>query len=123
MTSYQSQAMKQFNYALMLKSFLLWTGILTVCLLIAGFPVGILIVTAGSMLAMMLHSLMPGVGVVLVVGGVIGIQLLGVMIAAATLTLNGTHPKDISWLPWLSGTDDPQNYAVFASCPLTCEIK
>ncbi len=123
MTISQSQTIDQSNYGLMLKSFLLWTAILTVCLLIAGFPVGILIVTVGSLLAMVLHEVLPGMGLVMIVGSFITVQLIGVMIAAAMLTLQGTHPSDVSWLPWLSGQSNPQNYSVYAACPLTCEVK
>jgi hypothetical protein len=123
MTVSQSQATTQSNYGLMLKSFLLWTGILTVCLLIVGFPVGILIVTVGSLLAMVLHEVLPGIGLVMIVGSFISVQLVGVMVAAAMLTLKGTHPSDVSWLPWLSGQSNPQHHSVYAACPLTCEIK
>jgi hypothetical protein len=118
-----SQMISRSNYGLMLKSFLLWTGILTVCLLITGFPVGIFIVAIGSLMAMMMHEILPGIGIVMVVGSFIAIQLVGVMVVAALLTLKGTHPSDVSWLPWLSGQSNPQNHAIFASCPLTCEIR
>jgi len=123
MTVSQNQTISQPNYGLMLKSFLLWTAILTVCLLIVGFPVGILIVTVGSLLAMALHEILPGIGLVMIVGSFIAVQLIGVMIAAAILTLKGTHPSDVSWLPWLSGQSNPQNHSVYAACPLTCEVK
>ncbi len=123
MTVSQNQTISQPNYGLMLKSFLLWTAILTVCLLIVGFPVGILIVTVGSLLAMALHEILPGIGLVMIVGSFITVQLIGVMIAAAILTLKGTHPSDVSWLPWLSGQSNPQNHSVYAACPLTCEVK
>lgn len=123
MTVSQSPAIVQPDYGLMLKSFLLWMGILTVCLLIIGFPIGIVIVTLGSALAMVLHSVIPGVGLVLVAGGIVGVQLVGVMLVAAMLTLKGIHPKDVSWLRWLRGEADPQHKAKYASCPLTCEIE
>jgi hypothetical protein len=119
----QSQAINEPDYGLMLKSFLLWTGILTVCLLIIGFPVGILIVTIGSMLAMVLHSVMPGMGIIVVAGGFIAVQVLGVMLTAAILTLKGVHPKDVSWLPWTRGEANPQHESVYAACPLTCDIE
>lgn len=119
----QTQTISRFNYGLMLKSFLLWFGILTVCLLIIGFPVGILIVTIGSILAVVLNAVMPGVGLVLVAGGFIAVQLVGVAIASAVLTLRGTHPQDISWLPWARGEANPTNESTFAACPLTCEVK
>ncbi|MBF2028885.1 MAG: hypothetical protein IGS48_19345 [Oscillatoriales cyanobacterium C42_A2020_001] len=122
MTVSQSQMVNQSDYGLMLRSFLLWTGILTVCLLIIGFPVGILIVTIGSLLAMVLQSLLPGVGILLVAGGVIGVQVVGVLVAAAVLTFKGVHPKNVSWLPWMRGEADLKHESVYAACPLTCEV-
>jgi hypothetical protein len=121
-TFYQSQIVDTVDYGLMAKSFALWTLILTVCLLIVGFPAGILIVGIGSLLAVALQAVMPG-GMVLVAAGIIGVQLLGVMIAAAVLTLKGIHPQDVSWLRWLNGEADPLHETIFASCPLTCEIE
>jgi len=118
----QSQMVNQSDYGLILKSFLLWTGILTVCLLIIGFPVGILIVTVGSLLAMVLHSMMPGVGILLVAGGVIGVQVVGVLVVAAILTFKGVHPSNVSWLPWMRGEANPKHESTYAACPLTCEV-
>ncbi len=124
MTFTQSQVINQPDYGLkMLKSFVLWTGILTVCLLIIGFPVGILIVTVGSILALVLHAVMPGFGILLVAGSFIGVQLAGVMTVAAMLALKGVHPHEVSWLRWMSGNANPQNKATYAACPLTCDIK
>ncbi|MBL1174267.1 hypothetical protein [Pantanalinema sp. GBBB05] len=123
MTLSQSQVIAQPDLGLTLKSFALWTGILTVCLLIIGFPVGILIVTIGWLLAMSLHAIMPGLGILLVVGSLIAVQILGVMVAAATLTYKGIHPKDVSWLPWVQGRANPQHEASYAACPLTCDVK
>lgn len=77
-------------------------------MLIVGFPVGILIVTVGSLLAMVLHEILPGISLVMIVGSFIAVQLVGVMIAAAMLTLKGTHPGDVSWLPWLNGQSNPR---------------
>ena len=122
MTVSQSQFASQPDYGLMLKSFALWTGILTVCLLIIGFPVGILIVAFGSVLAMVLHSIMPGIGILLVAGGFIAVQLVGVMLMAAMLVAKGIHPKDVSWLRWMRGEANPQHEATYAACPLTCSI-
>jgi hypothetical protein len=107
----------------MLRSFLVWMGVLTVCFLIIGFPVGILIVTIGSLLAVMLHGMLPGVGLVLVVGSLIGIQVLGVMVGAAMLTLKGVRPEDVSWLPWLRGEANLKQESKYAACPLTCDIQ
>lgn len=123
MTVAQTQVIRHPNYGLMLKSFLLWTGILTVCLLIIGFPIGILIVTVGSVMAMMLHAVLPGVGIWLVAGSFIAVQIVGVMIVAAMLTLQGKHPKDVSWMPWVRGEADPKHESTYAACPLTCDVK
>jgi len=122
-TTYQTQMANRADYGLMLKSFLMWIGILTVCLLIVGFPVGILIVGIGSVLAMALDSVLPGVGLVVVAMSFIGVQVFGVILTAAILTLRGTHPKDISWLPWARGEANPKHDAVYAACPLTCDVK
>lgn len=122
MTVSQSQMVNQSDYGLMLKSFLLWAGILTVCLLIIGFPVGILIVTVGSLLAMVLQSVLPGTGMLLVVGGVIGVQVVGVLVMAAVLATKGIKPSDVTWLPWISGGANPKHESTYAACPLTCEV-
>ncbi len=122
MTVSQSQMVNQSDYGLMLKDFLLWAGILTVCLLIIGFPVGILIVTVGSLLAMALHSMLPGVGILLVAGSVIGVQVGGVLVGAAILTSKGIRPSDVTWLPWMRGEANPKHESTYAACPLTCDV-
>lgn len=118
----QDYVIAQPDYGLAVKSFLLWTGILTVCLLIIGFPVGIVLVAVGSMLAMMLHAFLPGVGIVLVAGAMIAVQVLGVLLVAAILTYRGIHPKDVSWLPWARGEASLKHEASYAACPLTCDV-
>lgn len=118
----QTQAISHPDYGLMMKSFLLWTGILTVCLLIIGFPVEILIVTVGSLLSVVLQTVMPGVGIVLVAGGFFAVQIIGILVLAAVLTLKGVHPKDVSWLPWTRGEANLNHQATYAACPLTCDI-
>lgn len=122
MTLSTSQVMDRPDYVLMLRSFVLWTGILTVCLLIIGFPVGILIVAIGSVLAMVLHAMLPGLGIVLVAASFIGVQLMGVMVAAAFLAIKGVHPQEVNWLRWMHGEADPKNQSQYAACPLTCAI-
>ncbi len=122
MTVSQSQIVETTDYALLAKSFALWTLTLTVCLLIVGFPVGILIVAIGSMAAVALQAVMPG-GMVLVAGALIGLQLVGVMVGAAVLTLKGIHPQEVSWFRWLNGQADPLHESIYASCPLTCEVE
>jgi hypothetical protein len=119
----QSQVMGQPDYVLMLKSFVLWVGILTVCLLIIGFPIGILIVTVGSILALVLHAVMPGFGILLVAGSFIGVQLVGVMLVSALLAVRGVHPKHVTWLRWMNGDENPKHESKYASCPLTCGLE
>jgi hypothetical protein len=108
---------------LMIKSFLIWTFTLAVCLLVVGFPVVILMVTVGSLLAVVLQSVIPISAVLLVAGTIISLNLLGVMLGAAVLTLRGVHPDQVTWLRWLQGEENPRHSAVYASCPLTCSLR
>jgi hypothetical protein len=119
----QSQSYKKIYYWLMLRSFLIWTFTLAVCLLIVGFPLVILMVTAGSLLAMTLQSILPMSSVLLVAGGLFGINILAIMAGAAVLTLKGIHPGDVDWLRWLHGEANPNHTAVYAACPLTCDVR
>lgn len=108
---------------LMIKSFLIWAFTLTVCLLVVGFPIVILMVTFGSLLAIILQTVVPMSSVLLVAGSIIGLNLLGIMLGAAILTVKGVHPDQVSWLRWLQGEEDPRHTSVYASCPLTCAIR
>jgi hypothetical protein len=109
---------------LMMKSFLIWTFTLAVCLLVVGFPLVVLMATVGCLLSVVLQSVMPVSAVLLVAGGLIMFNVMAVVMAAAALTLKGVHPSEIKWLSWLHGeTETIQTTAVYASCPLTCEIK
>lgn len=119
----QSQSFRRFYYLLMLKSFLIWAFTLTVCLLIIGFPLVILMVTIGSLLAVVLQSILPVSAVLVVAGSILSINLLAVIVGAAALTFKGVHPQEVSWLRWLHGEDDPRHTSVYASCPLTCEVR
>jgi energy-coupling factor transporter transmembrane protein EcfT len=107
----------------MLKSFFIWTFALTVCLLIVGFPLVILMVTIGSLLAVVLQSVMPFSAVLVVAGSILSINILSILIGAAVLTLKGVHPQDVDWLRWLHGEENPRNTSVYAACPLTCDIQ
>lgn len=118
----QSQSFKSVYYILMLRSFLIWTFTLAVCLLIIGFPLVILMVTIGSLLAVILQSIMPVSAVLVVAGSLLGINLFGVMLGAAFLTVKGVHPQEVEWLRWLHGEENPRHTSVYASCPLTCDI-
>lgn len=119
----QSQSFRKFYYLFMLKSFLLWAFTLAVCLLIIGFPLVILMVTIGSLLAVVLQSILPISAVLVVASSILSINLLAVIVGAGALTLKGVHPQEVSWLRWLHGEDDPRHTSVYASCPLTCDVR
>jgi hypothetical protein len=108
---------------IMIKSFLVWTFTLAVCLLVVGFPAVILMVTVGSLLAVVLQSVIPMSAVLLVAGSILSINVFGVMLGAAVLTLRGVHPDQVTWLRWLQGEENPRHSAVYASCPLTCSTR
>ncbi|WP_421654446.1 hypothetical protein [Leptothermofonsia sp. ETS-13] len=80
-------------------------------------------VTIGSLLAVILQSVLPVSAVLVVAGSILGLNLLAVIVGAAALTLKGVHPQEVSWLRWLNGEDDPHHTSVYASCPLTCEVR
>ena len=104
------------------KSFLIWTFTLAVCLLVVGFPLIFLMVTIGSLLAIALQSVLPVSAVLLVAGSLIGVNVLAVVLGAAVLTLKGVHPQEVRWLNWLHGDPDPLHTSVYAACPLTCDL-
>ncbi|MCL1472911.1 hypothetical protein [Argonema antarcticum] len=106
----------------MIKSFLIWTFTLSVCLLVVGFPLVMVMVAIGSLLSIALQSVMPFSAVLLVAGGLIGANVLAVMAGAAMLSLKGVHPHDVTWLNWLRGDENPRHNSVYAACPLTCDI-
>jgi uncharacterized membrane protein YhaH (DUF805 family) len=106
----------------MLKSFLLWSFVLTVCLLVVGFPLVVLMMTVGALSASILQSVLPISSVLLVAGMIIGINILAILISAALLTAKGVHPHEVSWLHWLHGEAKLSHQAVYASCPLTCGL-
>jgi len=124
MVSAQSSNLGKTYSLMMIKSFLIWTFTLAVCLLVVGFPLVVLMATVGCLLSIVLQSVMPVSAVLLVGGGLILFNILAVAIAAAVLTLKGVHPSQIKWLSWLHGeTEELQQTSVYAACPLTCEIK
>lgn len=104
------------------KSFLIWTFTLTVCLLVVGFPLVVLMVTIGSLLAVILQSVLPMSAVLLVAGAMIGLNLFTVLAGAAILTLKGVNPQEVQWLHWLHGKANPLHTSVYAACPLTCDL-
>ncbi len=118
-----SQSYRRFYYLVVLKSFLIWAFTLGVCLLVIGFPVVILMVTVGALLSVVLQSVMPASAVLWVAGLLFGLNLLGVLLGAAALTMRGVHPQEVSWLRWLNGQANPSTTTVYASCPLTCATR
>ncbi len=122
MTLANSQRLNNSSFLFTLKSFLLWVFTLTVTMIVIGFPVFILVVSISALLAFVLHAILPFSAVLLVSIGVLGIHAIGVMAVAGWLTSQGIHPHQVEWLRWLNGQHDPLHTAVYASCPLTCEL-
>ncbi|MDJ0694791.1 hypothetical protein [Mastigocoleus sp. MO_188.B34] len=108
---------------LMVKSFLIWTFTLAVCLLVVGFPLVVLMATVGCLLSIVLQSVMPVSAVLLVAGGLISFNVMAVLIGAGVLTAKGINPTEVSWLSWLHGEEDEMQTTVYAACPLTCNIE
>ena len=108
---------------LMIKSFLIWTFTLAVCLLVVGFPLVVLMATVGCLLSIVLQSVMPASAVLVVAGGLIMFNVMAVVVAAGVLTLRGAHPTEIKWLSWLHGEEEDFKATVYAACPLTCEVE
>ncbi|MBW4614086.1 MAG: hypothetical protein KME21_12580 [Desmonostoc vinosum HA7617-LM4] len=123
MVSAQSSNLGKTYSLLMIKSFLIWTFTLAVCLLVVGFPLVVLMATVGCLLSIVLQSVMPVSAVLLVAGGLIMFNIMAVVVAAGVLTFKGVHPSEIKWLSWLHGEADQMQTTVYAACPLTCEIK
>jgi len=123
MTLSQSQSFKNVYYLLAIKGFLIWVFALTVCLLVIGFPLIMLMVTIGSLLAVVLQAVLPISAVLVVATSIIGFNLLGIMLGAAILTAKGVDPQDVHWLRWLHGEADPSHTSTYAACPLTCDVE
>lgn len=105
-----------------IKSFLIWSFTLLVCLLVVGFPLLVVMLTVGALATIVLHSILPVSSVLVVASSIIGINLGGIFLSAAFLALKGIHPQDVSWLNWLHGQSQNLSSSVYASCPLTCEL-
>ncbi|NJR68921.1 MAG: hypothetical protein HC771_09810 [Synechococcales cyanobacterium CRU_2_2] len=122
MTYTQSPSMNRSFQFLWLKSFLMWAFALTVCMVVIGFPILILVVTVSSLMAVTLQSVLPMSAVLVVTAAIVGIHLLGIALGSAILTFQGIHPQDVKWLTWLNGKAVATSQSVYASCPLTCEV-
>lgn len=123
MVSAQSSNLGKTYSLLMIKSFLIWTFTLAVCLLVVGFPLVFLMATVGCLLSIVLQSVMPVSAVLVVAGALIMFNVMAVVFAAGVLTIKGIHPQEVRWLSWLHGEADQTQTSVYAACPLTCEIK
>ncbi len=119
-----NQSSWQNNYLLaVVKSFLLWTFTLTVCFLVVGFPVVVVMMTVGVLGAVVLQSILPASAIVIVTGSIFGGTTIAIVLSSLFLTFKGVHPHEVSWLGWLH--ENERNSAVlplYASCPLTCDI-
>ena len=122
MVSAQSSNLVRTHSLLMMRSFLIWTFTLAVCLLVVGFPLVVLMATVGCLLSIVLQSVMPASAVLIVAGGLVTFNVMAVLIAAGVLTAKGIHPKQIKWLNWLHDEAEKTQTTVYAACPLTCEI-
>ncbi|MEL6438276.1 MAG: hypothetical protein AAFQ80_03315 [Cyanobacteria bacterium J06621_8] len=111
------------NYLVWIKSFLVWCFTLTVCLLVVGFPVGALMVVIGLIATVILQAVLPASAVLLVAGSILLLNLAIVLLGAAILSGRGIHPEEVSWLNWLHGQKRLLYTPVYASCPLTCNLK
>ncbi len=110
------------SYFAFIKSFLLWSFTLTVCLLVVGFPVGALVVTVGILATIVLQTVLPASAVLLVTGSIFCINLAVVVLGAAILSFKGIHPEQVTWLNWLHGQGKLAHTPIYASCPLTCQL-
>ena len=104
------------------KSFLLWSFTLTVCLLVVGFPLIVLMMTVGALLSIVLQSVLPVSAVLLVAGSLLGVNALAIFTGAGILTFKGVHPQEVSWLSWLHGKEGALDSPIYPSCPLTCSL-
>ncbi len=105
-----------------IRSFSIWSFTLLVCLLVVGFPVVVIMMTVGALMAIVLQSILPVSAVLVVAGIIIGGTCCSILAAAAMLTIKGVHPQEVSWLTWLHGTETVSSASVYASCPLTCDL-
>jgi uncharacterized membrane protein YhaH (DUF805 family) len=103
-------------------SFLIWSFTLTVCLLVVGFPVVVLMATIGALAAIVLQSVLPVSAVLVVAGAILVANVLAILVGAVMLTAKGIHPREVSWLNWLHGEDRKPEAAIYAACPLTCGL-
>ncbi|MBF2058147.1 MAG: hypothetical protein IGQ45_13270 [Cyanobacterium sp. T60_A2020_053] len=113
----------QGNYVwAMAKSFLIWTLTLTVCFLVVGFPVVVVLMTVGVLGAVVLQSILPTSAIVVVSGSLLGSMGIAILFSSLILTFKGIHPHDVQWLGWLQDDAKTIKNPLYSSCPLTCDI-
>ncbi len=117
------ELVQKHSYFDSIKSFLIWSFTLTVCLLVVGFPVGVLIVTIGILATIILQTVIPASAVLVVTGSIFALNLAIVLFGAAILSFKGIYPEEVSWLSWLHGQNDVANTPIYAYCPLTCDLQ
>jgi hypothetical protein len=122
MTFANSQSLENSAVLFSLKSFSVWVFTLTVCMIVIGFPVFVLVVSLSALAAFVLDTILPFSSILFVSISVIGVHAIGIMMAAAWLTSKGIHPQEVDFLRWLNGKENPLHTSVYASCPLTCEL-
>lgn len=123
MIALTSNTAEKRGYGFWVASFLGWMFTLIVCMLVVGFPLLILAVAVTTLGSVALHPLLPTSSALVMGGGMIGVYLLGASAIAALLTSKGIHPRDVSWLAGWSHPTPPQAQAMYAACPLTCEVE
>lgn len=104
-----------------LNSFLIWTLTLTVCFLVVGFPLVVILMTVGVLAAFVLQSVFPASAIVLVAGTMFSVTVMGIILGSIMLTLKGINPNEVKWLGWLQDNKTAHK-PMYASCPLTCNI-
>ncbi len=122
MTLANSQSLENSAILFTLKSFSVWVFTLTVCMIVIGFPMFMLVVSVSALAAFILNAILPFSSILFVSAIVIGVHAFGIMFAAAWLTSQGIHPQEVEFLRWLNGKENPLHTSVYASCPLTCEL-
>ncbi|GAP98451.1 hypothetical protein [Leptolyngbya sp. NIES-2104] len=122
MTLANSQSLENSAILFNLKSFSVWVFTLTVCMIVVGFPMFILVVSLSALAAFVLDAILPFSSILFVSALVIGVHAFGIMFASAWLTSKGIHPQEVEMFRWLNGKENPLHTSVYASCPLTCEI-
>lgn len=118
-----STTANQFQLVTTIKSILVWSFVLTVCMVVIGFPILMLMVAVGSLTAVTLQAIMPTGAMLMTAIGFIGAHILGILAASSFLTLKGIHPHEVESLRWLNGQANPVTISTYASCPLTCDLK